>query len=99
MLFWGSAIPIAATVALAAGLILRNIGLAVACGWLLALPLAQFGRLALREARRRPLREAVTLATFLMLAKPAQAIGIGRYWLGRLRGRGSAIIEYKGELA
>lgn len=66
---------------------------------LLALPVAQFARLALRERQRWPLRQAVLLAGFLMLAKPAQAIGAARYLLNRLRGRRARLIEYKGAAA
>ncbi len=88
VLFWGGAIPLLAVLgAAAAGLVA---GLAV-----LSLPLVQLARLALRERRRRPAREAVTLAVFLMLAKPAQTIGAVRYWLARSTGRASPIMEYK----
>lgn len=86
---WGAAVPVAALLAL---LMARP----VAALLILALPVAQGLRLALRERRHRPWGDAATLALFLMLAKPAQAIGAARYWLGRVRGRGSRIIEYKG---
>jgi hypothetical protein len=59
------------------------------------LPVAQVARLARREARVRPRREARTLALFLTLDKPPHAIGIARYWLARARGRRTPLIEYK----
>ena len=86
--FWSVAVPLLAIVAAAATGPIA--GLVV-----LALPLVQGARLALRELRQRPLGEAMTLATFLMLAKPAQAIGAMRFWLTRSRGRTSRLIEYK----
>ena len=97
--FWGGAVPAAAALALAAGLFSGRgwvAGLGVA---ILLLPLLQLARLFLRETRRRPAGEAMTLAVFLMLAKPAQLVGMGRYWRGRMGGRRSALIEYKGGAA
>jgi len=99
VLFWGSAVPLCCGAALLAGVILRTPLLAAAGGALLALPLLQFARIAWREQRRRPLREALTLAAFLMLAKPAQTLGALRYAIGRIGGRGARIIEYKGAAA
>lgn len=86
---WGGAVPVAALLAL---LMARP----VAALLILALPIAQGLRLGVREWRRRPLGDAATLALFLMLAKPAQALGAARYWLGRARGQRSRLIEYKG---
>lgn len=63
---------------------------------LLILPAMQLARVTLREARSRPPRDAMSLAIFLMLAKPAQAIGAARYALTRARGRRGRLIEYKG---
>ena len=88
VLFWGGVVPLAVLVAALAGS-------AIAALIVLALPALQFARLALREAGRRPPREALMLAGFLMLAKPAQAVGAVRYLLGRAS-RGSApTIEHK----
>ena len=98
-LFWGVALPAAATILLAAAAINGSTVFAIAGGIFLLLPLAQLARLALRETRRLPFALALRLATFLMLGKPAQSIGIARFWLGRVRGRRSALIEYKGEAA
>lgn len=68
---------------------------AVAAGVLLLLLAAQFVRVARREARVRPVRDAMTWSLFLLLDKPPHAIGIARYWWARLRGRRTALIEYK----
>jgi len=95
ILFWGAGIPLLTMALFLAGAASGLRGLWVAAGLVLALPLLQCGRLAARETRRRLPKEGVTIATFLMLAKPAQAIGAARYWRGRLGGRRSAIIEYK----
>ena len=55
---------------------------------------AQIARLAWRD-RRRFGDAAPAAASLLVLAKFAEAKGVATYWLSRLRGRGSAIIEYK----
>ncbi len=99
VLFW-SLVPVA-------GLVLLAAGVAVADRWrvgrwlvgggaaLLALPFLQLLRLTAKGRRSRKLSEAFTIAAFQMVAKPAQALGIGRYWLGRTGGKRSALIEYK----
>lgn len=99
VVFWGGLLPVAAAALLLLGAIARAPVVAVAGGVLLALPLLQWVRIARRERRNRPPREAWTVATFLMLAKPAQTLGALRYVLGRLAGRGATIIEYKGAAA
>lgn len=99
VLFWGGALPATALLLLLSGAILRQ-PLVMLCGCAaLALPVLQFARIAWRERRRRPPREALTLAAFLMLAKPAQTLGALRYAAGRIGGRGARIIEYKGAAA
>lgn len=89
VLLWGGAIPLAALLAGLAGGLLAALAV-------LGIPLLQVARIMLRELRHRPARAAVTLAVFLMLAKPAQMIGALRYWIARARGRAPRIIEYKG---
>jgi hypothetical protein len=96
VLLWGAAVPAAALVLLAGAALAGMADLAVLGGAVLLLPLVQIARLWRREARVRSSGEALLLATFLMLGKPAQALGIARYWGGRLSGRRAAIIEYKG---
>lgn len=99
VLFWGGAMPLGGLLALLAGMVLHRPGVTIAGGVVLALPLLQLARIAWRERRRRALREALALALFMMLAKPAQAIGALRYAIGRAGGRGARIIEYKGAAA
>jgi len=93
-LFWGS-VPLAGALLLAAGMALASRWLAGAGVGLLALPLVQLLRLTAKGVPARKLSEAFTIAAFQLAAKPAQALGIGRYWLGRLGGKRSALIEYK----
>ena len=62
---------------------------------MLALPFLQLLRMTARGWRSRKLSEALTIAAFQLAVKPAQALGIARYWLGRLAGQRSALIEYK----
>ena len=95
----GHDLPVAAGGSLLLGAIAALPWVAAAGIALLCLPLVQLVRLTMREWRRRPLHDALTIAVFLMLAKPAQALGAARYWLARTRGRRSTIIEYKGEPA
>ena len=98
-LFWGALVPGSVPVLLAAALVTGR-------GWpaLLALaPLlllaAQFVRVAARERRVRPPREAVAWSWFLLLDKPPHALGIARYWLSRWRGKRTPLIEYKAHAA
>lgn len=85
-LFWGAAVPMGFLLCLALG----QFGGAL---MVLALPLAQFARLVSRQ--RRPLREGVIVAAFLMFAKVAQTVGSARYWLGRWSRRRPGLIEYR----
>ncbi len=66
----------------------------------LALVPAAYARAALgayRERRRQgdPASHAALYAGFCMLGKLPESIGIGTYWLNRLRGRYSGLMEYK----
>jgi GT2 family glycosyltransferase len=99
VLFWAAALPAIGLALLLGGLLCKDGRVAALAVVVLILPLAQLARLAFREARRRPLGEALTLAGFIMLAKPAQSLGIARYWRGRLGGTRSHIIEYKSSAA
>ena len=99
VVLWGVALPAAGLGLLAIALATANPWIAAAAGAILALPLLQLARLSLREARHQPAGDALTLATFLMLAKPAQAIGVARYWRSCLGGTRSRVIEYKGTAA
>jgi len=94
-LLWGAMLPVLAAVAIVAGIAAGSVLLLGLGAMMAGLIAAQTLRILLRNRRHRPLNEAATLAFFLMLAKPAQAIGIGRYWRGRISGRRPRIIEYK----
>ena len=96
-LLWGAAVPIAAILLLGGAVATRSGWLALAGLAVAALPFAQVARIARRERHERPAREALVWATFLVLDKPPHALGIARYWLSRLRGRRTALIEYKGQ--
>jgi len=89
-LVWGAALPL-----LALGAAPVTSGVSLAAG--LVLLLAQAARTArgLRAGGRRP-EDARIEALFLMLGKPAEAVGIARYVVRRLTGSGPALIEYKG---
>ncbi|HWO14650.1 MAG TPA: hypothetical protein VNN80_34345, partial [Polyangiaceae bacterium] len=52
---------------------------------------------AYRQRRRQgdPPRHAALYGAFCMLGKLPESIGIGTYWLNRLRGRYSGLMEYK----
>ena len=98
-LFWGAGVPGGVAVLLIAAALGRSPWPAAAAGALALLPLVQIARIARREARGRPAHEAFVWASFLMLDKPPHALGIARYWWSRLRGRRTALIEYKGAAA
>lgn len=89
-LLWGIAIPLAG-VAFAywtSGLsVVAAVGLSFAQAWRIR---------AMERARGRTARDAGLVGVFTMLAKPAQAAGVLRYWRTRLTGRRSTLIEYKG---
>jgi GT2 family glycosyltransferase len=87
--FWGVALPLAA------------VGLAWPTRGLSLLLLAGYLILAVRIARRMrrqgvPATVARWYAWACVVGKFAQAVGQGTYWLGRLLGRRSILIEYKG---
>lgn len=89
-LLWGLAVPV-----FALALAWWTMGLSVILAVLLvALQVWRVRRYELR--RGRSARDARLVAVFVMLAKPAQAAGVLRYWSRRLTGRRSTLIEYKG---
>jgi GT2 family glycosyltransferase len=94
-LFWGGMVPLALTAPILLGLLLWRTAPLIVTACMMLLVTVQIIRLAKRERRRWPGRQAITLAIFLTLAKPAQTLGILRFWWGRVGGRRSAIIEYK----
>jgi glycosyltransferase involved in cell wall biosynthesis len=54
-------------------------------------------RIALRDGKRKnlPPRDAWAYAVSVMLAKFAQAVGAMKFFVGKMRGKRSALIEYK----
>nr|WP_254602596.1 glycosyltransferase family 2 protein [Sphingomonas bacterium] len=94
-LCWGAILPAAIVALLVGGAVAGSAWPVVAAGVLALLPLAQFVRLGRREARLRPVREALVWSWFLMLDKPPHALGIIRFHLARWRGRRVELIEYK----
>ena len=94
-LFWGATLPGIVTALLLASVLAGSSWPAVAAGLIALLPLLQLFRVARRAARERPWRDALVWALFLTLDKPPHALGIARYHWSRLRGRRTALIEYK----
>jgi GT2 family glycosyltransferase len=94
-LLFGAILPLLIVVTILAAIGTGSASLAGLSLMVIVLIALQMFRIALRERRRRPLKDAAALAFFLMLAKPAEAIGIARYWYGRIGGRRSRIIEYR----
>lgn len=77
-----------------------GIGFGPVTASVLALVPAAYARAAYgayRERRRQgdPPRHAALYGAFCMLGKVPESIGIGTYWLNRLRGRYSGLMEYK----
>ena len=93
---WGIAVPLAILVA--GGRAASGFWpLALAAAALVLLYPLQVARIALRDGRRRklPAGDAWAYAASVMVGKFAQAIGAMKFWTGKLRGRRSALIEYK----
>jgi GT2 family glycosyltransferase len=95
VLFWGVCVPLVTLAALLAGLVAKTAAIMLLAAGFFSLLILQIARLTWRECKNRSFSEAAIIATFLMLGKPAQALGIGKYWLTRLRGKRSTLIEYK----
>ncbi len=93
-LFWGAAVPFA------------GIGCAVAAVWqpvwlagtavVSMLVVVQWARIV-RGGRARGFapEDARLYSTFCLIGKAAGALGVARYWLNRILGRRSGLIEYK----
>lgn len=94
VLFW-ALVPVLGALLLVVGFWLANGGAVEAGVAVLALPFLQLLRMTAKGWPSHKLGQAFTIAAFQMAAKPAQTSGILRYWLGRLAGKRSALIEYK----
>ena len=95
VMFWGAALPFTALVVVSAGVLHGNLWWIAFAGVLGGLPFLQVARLTARSLHQRGPIDALTIAKFLMLAKPAQAFGAFKYWSNRLTRRRSTLIEYK----
>jgi glycosyltransferase involved in cell wall biosynthesis len=91
----GGMVPALAATLLIETFITRSMLYPVMLGLLALLPLAQIIRVAAREARTRTPGRAMQLSLFLMIGKYAEMAGMTRFYWDRLRGRPSALIEYK----
>jgi GT2 family glycosyltransferase len=88
ILLWSFVLP-----ATALGAVMVTSGVSLA---LLAAYPVQWARIVRKERQNRGVREALLIATFMMLGKFAQLQGALRFGIGALRGRASGLIEYKG---
>ncbi len=93
-LLWGAAIPLALLACLIASIWFPLVILGAAA--IVLLLAVQWVRIA-QGCRTRDIAvsDAHLYATFVLIAKPAGAMGIAKYWLNRLRGKRSGLIEYK----
>jgi GT2 family glycosyltransferase len=90
ILFWGAALPMAVAI-LAWPIPLLSLAL------LAAYPVLFFKTMRYyRRDRGWPAPDARLFAAACVLGKVPQAIGVAKYWVGRIGGRPSRIIEYKG---
>lgn len=93
-LLWGAAVPL-----LMLGALLASIWfpwMLITATTLVVLSVVQWMRIG-RGCRKRGFSpgDARLYATFVLLGKPAGAIGVATYWLNRSRGKRSGLIEYK----
>lgn len=95
MLFWGGVLLPAIVIFGLGGMLLGSRALGALALTGLALVALQILRVTMRERRSHRLANAVQLAVFFMIAKPAQALGAFRYGWNRFCGRSATIIEYK----
>jgi glycosyltransferase involved in cell wall biosynthesis len=95
VVLWAIVIPVTIVLFAALGSLLWPLWLA-ALAMLCSYPL-QIARIAIRDGNRRklPPSDAWAYATSVMIGKFAQAIGALKFWTGKLRGKRSALIEYK----
>jgi GT2 family glycosyltransferase len=91
-IFWGILVPLAA---LALAWPTRGISLALLAGYFL---LYRRTRRYYAIQRGWPSADAGLYASWIVLAKFPHAVGVIRYWLGRLSGRRSPVIEYRGTI-
>jgi GT2 family glycosyltransferase len=89
IVFWGAVLPL-----LALALAWPTWGLSWVA--LLLIWTAQAARIAIgQRSRGLSWRDSNLYAVFTVIGKVAQFMGMAKFWLGRLRGKRSGIIEYK----
>jgi GT2 family glycosyltransferase len=95
IVIWGIAIPLAIVVLLALATVFWRCSF-LALALLMVYPI-QIARIAMRDGKRRhlPPRDAWAYAASVTIGKFALAIGAMKFWTGKLRGKRSALIEYK----
>lgn len=94
-MIWGGMVPVIAATLAIETIVTGSLLYPFMLAFLALLPIAQIVRVAAREAQARPLRRAIRLSLFLMIGKYAEMMGMTRFYWNRLRGRPSALIEYK----
>jgi len=97
-LWWGGCVPALAVV----GVIVASL-VSPAWAWAVLVFVLGYGVLAIRVVRSRRRigdgwADARLYAFFCVIGKPAMCQGVMTYWLNRLCGRRSTLIEYKGAL-
>ncbi len=90
--FWGILIPLAAVLF---AWPTRGLSLGLLAGYLL---LYRRTRRYYAVQRGWPLPDARLYAVWIVLAKFPQAVGFVRYWLGKLTGKRSPVIEHRGSV-
>jgi GT2 family glycosyltransferase len=99
IVIWAIVIPLMIVLLATLSAMLRPLlwPLALASIALLLLYPLQIARIAIRDGKRRKLspRDAWAYAASVTIGKFAQAIGAMKFWTGKLRGKRSALIEYK----
>ena len=98
VLAWGGALPVGFLAMISAGWVISG-SFFFGAAALVGLLLFQFCRLTVRALGQHSPLNALTIGAFLVLTKPAQAIGVTRYWRNRLMETRGPIIEYKTESA
>ena len=99
VLAWGGVLPLGVLLLVGVGLAVRSGLFFLGAAALLGLLAVQFCRLSVGALRRHSPFDALTVGAFLVLTKPAQAMGVMRYWRNRLMKHRGSIIEYKAESA
>jgi GT2 family glycosyltransferase len=95
IVIWAIVLPVMIVVLFALGALFRPLSLAALA--LVCLYPLQTARIAIRDGKRRklPPHDAWAYAASVIIGKFAQGVGAMKFWTGKLRGKRSALIEYK----